>query len=72
MRHTDLLSQQPDTEACLRVSVIQINLTDKLINLIGEHVLTSPLSLGATTCDKDGCWINRPGLASVYLFHTKS
>ena len=49
MWYADLLGQWPDTEACFRVSVIEINLTDKLINLIGEHVRAPTPGFGAVT-----------------------
>ena len=72
MWYADLLGQWPDTEACFRVSMIEISPLDELIDLVGEDVLTSSLSDVVVTRDKEGCWINRAVLASVYLFHTKS
>ena len=65
MWYADFLGKLPDTEACFRVSMIEINVTDKLINLIGEHVLRSPLSLGAITGDAEGYLTNRLRLARV-------
>ena len=65
MWYADFLGKWPDTEACFRVSMIEISPLDELIDLVSEDVLTSPLSLGAITGDAEGCLTNRLRLARV-------
>jgi len=61
MRHTALLGQQPDAWARLRVSMVEIELPDKLIDLIGEDVFApalvfgaAPVAIGADCCRTSG------------------
>jgi hypothetical protein len=48
MRHADLLGQWTDAGECFRVSMVQIDLSDELIDLIGEDVLAAFLGIGET------------------------
>src|SRR5271165_3279628 len=67
MRHTDLLGQRPDTGSRLRVSMVEIDLSDELVDLVGEDVLASALKFDAITItgDAEGCLTNRLRLARV-------
>src|SRR5208337_2870167 len=64
-RHTDLLGQWPDTKACLSVSVVEIDFSNDLIDLVGEDVLASTLGFDAIMGDAEGCRTNRLRLARV-------
>jgi hypothetical protein len=55
MRNADLLGHKLNARPLPRVSMTEIDLSDELVDLIGEYVLTPRLSLVAIVCDKDRC-----------------
>jgi hypothetical protein len=67
MRHPDSLRQEPDAGARLRVSMVEMDLPDKLVDLVGENVFAPTLDFGPTVIatDKNGCRTSRTKLARV-------
>lgn len=64
MWNADLFGQRPGTKGCLSVPMVEIDLSDELVDLVGEDIFASALDFVAITGDVEGCLTSRLRLAA--------